>query len=66
MAEVEIKNGFKIDGFEKSEFVCALCEGVPLNGSSGLMLLQKVQGGKNCICSAIPWYLVWRWEVGNN
>jgi len=54
MAEVEIKNGFKIDGFEKSEFVCALCEGVPLNGSSGLMLLQKVQGGKNCICSAIP------------
>lgn len=27
MAEVEIKEGFKTDGFEKSEFVCALCKG---------------------------------------
>lgn len=56
MAEVEIE-GFKTGGFEKSEFVCALrvslCMRVPLDGSSGQMLPQKVQGGKNCVCSAI-------------
>lgn len=53
MAEVEVKEGFKTDGSEKSEFVCALCEDTS-DGSNGLMLPQKVRGwGVVWNCSAV-------------